>query len=299
MRLFDSIFDLRQSAQSAAAALPALMMQAERIAANIMHGAHGQRKSGTGEKFWQFREYEQSDRPQDIDWRQSAKTDDVYIKQREWQATQKTFLWCAGGKSMDYTSNQAQPTKLETAQIMTLALALLLRAGEEHIGVFGNNKTGRGEHRFNVLGEYLMERKKDGEDLPPQDHFPFPRHAGLIAIGDFLTPTNDIERAFSPLATRTKSGIIIQILDPCELDLTYQGRVRFEGVTARDETLINNVTSIRDKYSTLINDHIKAVEDITHHYGWIYALHRTDQDISETLRHIFQEISMKQAGGHA
>ena len=146
--MLGNILKLREASESKISDLPALMMKAQEMCENVVHGAHPQRKAGMGEKFWQFREYEHSDRPQDIDWRQSAKGDDVLVRQKEWHSTQKSYLWCAGGKTMDFKSSNRFMSKQDCAMVMTLALALLLRQSEEQIGIYGNLNTGRSEDRI-------------------------------------------------------------------------------------------------------------------------------------------------------
>ena len=74
-------------AERDAAHLPDMQLRAEKAAQSIFNADHNQHKTGTGEKFWQYREYIFGDRPQDIDWRQSAKGDRIYIRQKEWQTT--------------------------------------------------------------------------------------------------------------------------------------------------------------------------------------------------------------------
>ena len=40
-----------------AASLPRLVLEARRIAANVIHGLHGRRRAGAGEGFWQYRRF--------------------------------------------------------------------------------------------------------------------------------------------------------------------------------------------------------------------------------------------------
>ena len=75
-----------EQAGSLAAHLPDLMVEAERIAMTVTHGLHGRRRRGPGETFWQYRSYEQSDTASMIDWRRSAGTDHLYVREREWEA---------------------------------------------------------------------------------------------------------------------------------------------------------------------------------------------------------------------
>ncbi|PCJ97506.1 MAG: DUF58 domain-containing protein [Zetaproteobacteria bacterium] len=292
-RLSD-ILQLRREAEHHVSDLPALIMRAEKISADVTHGIHAQRKSGLGEKFWQFREYQSTDRPQDIDWRQSAKTDHVLIKQKEWQTTQKTYFWCASGASMAFTSDPKRHTKQEAAQIITLSIALLLRQSEEQIGTFGDIKTGHSENKIQKIGQLLLQQASTESPLPDTTHFALPHHASFIGTGDFLCPIEDITRCMHSISANAQNGIIVQILDPAELNLNYKGRIRFRGVHNDELELINNVSSIRDDYIQRINNHIDQVKLLCHEQNWSYILHNTNNDITVTLKDIWPVINKTQ-----
>ena len=292
-RLSD-ILHLRREAEHHVSDLPALMIKAEKISANIMHGMHAQRKAGSGEKFWQFREYQETDRPQDIDWRQSAKTDQVLVKQREWQTTQRTYLWCASGASMDFTSSPKQYTKQDTTHIIALSLALLLRQSEEQIGLFGDLKTGHSEDKIQNIGQLLLQQSAVNARLPDTDNFALPRHASFIGVGDFLSPIDDITHSMSSVSANAENGLLIQILDPAELDLRYKGRVRFRGMEDDELELVNNVSSIRQEYKQRISHHTDQVKALCHEQNWSYILHNTSDDIANTLKGIWQLMDRTQ-----
>ena len=59
--------------RSLAASLPRLMLEARRIAANVIHGVHGRRRAGAGESFWQYRRFVSGAPSQNVDWRRSAR----------------------------------------------------------------------------------------------------------------------------------------------------------------------------------------------------------------------------------
>ena len=81
-----SVRHLRHTAEVVAATLPPLLVAAQRVAATVTLGSHGRRRAGAGDAFWQFRHYSKDDTPQAIDWRQSAKFDTVFVRDREWVA---------------------------------------------------------------------------------------------------------------------------------------------------------------------------------------------------------------------
>ncbi len=295
MKILSNILKLRHEAEQSISTLPALMMSAEKISGAIIHGMHSQRKSGMGEKFWQFRHYQQTDSLQDIDWRQSAKADNIFIKQKEWQTTQKTYLWCASGSSMDFTSDNKIYTKRACAQIITLSLALLLRHLEEQIGMFGDLKTGNSESRMQKIAYLLMNNDDMEENLPDTKYFELPSHSSFIAVGDFLSNIDEIGDCFSSIALSTQNALIIQILDPEELNLNYQGRVKFQDTDTKQSTIINHVPSVRDEYKRRIKQHIDNIEKLCHECGWHYILHRTDKDITQTLEKIWMMLNIERA----
>ena len=46
-----------------------------------------------GETFWQFRQFQASDPATVIDWRRSASSDHLYVREREWEAAHTFWLW--------------------------------------------------------------------------------------------------------------------------------------------------------------------------------------------------------------
>ena len=106
----------------------------------MVHGVHGRRQAGPGETFWQFRRYQPGDLASLIDWRQSARSRHLYVREREWEAAQSIWLWHDDSPSMDYRSRGVRDTKAARATLLLLATAaLLLRGGE----VSGSGPRGR------------------------------------------------------------------------------------------------------------------------------------------------------------
>ena len=90
---------LRDRAEQAASVLPPLLIAAERVAVTVAQGVHGRRRVGQGETFWQFRQYQPGDAASRIDWRESAKSQRLYIRETEWEAAQSVWLWCDASAS--------------------------------------------------------------------------------------------------------------------------------------------------------------------------------------------------------
>ncbi|MGA7070745.1 DUF58 domain-containing protein, partial [Bradyrhizobium sp.] len=120
-----------------AASLPRLVLEARRIAANVIHGLHGRRRAGAGESFWQYRRFVSGEPAQRVDWRRSARDDHLYVREQEWEAAHTVWLWPDRSPSMAFASKDARDSKLERALIVTFALAELLVEGGERVGIPG------------------------------------------------------------------------------------------------------------------------------------------------------------------
>ena len=99
---------VRQRGEQLAAALPPLLVAAERVAATVAQGVHGRRRVGTGDAFWQFRQYQFGDAASRVDWRRSGKSDRLFVRETEWAAAESVWLWRDGSASMRWKSTAAQ-----------------------------------------------------------------------------------------------------------------------------------------------------------------------------------------------
>jgi uncharacterized protein (DUF58 family) len=160
---------------------------------------HGRRRVGQGETFWQFRRYEFGDSTQLIDWRQSAKSQPVYVRETEWEAAQSIWLWRDGSPSMAYRSSAGVPAKRERAELLLLALASLLIRGGEHVALLGTGMTpasGRNMLlRLWSMIEAQVRRRETQLSLPAFERVP--RYGRIVMIGDFLSPLDEVRRAIS------------------------------------------------------------------------------------------------------
>jgi len=154
---------LQHRAEQAAAALPPLLVAANRVASTVAQGVHGRRRVGQGETFWQFRQYQPGDAAQRIDWRESAKSQRLYVRETEWEAAQSVWLWRDASPSMDYASTRGLPTKRERADLLTLALAALLLRGGERVTLLGTGVApSHGRAVLNRMAQQLLRETTGG-----------------------------------------------------------------------------------------------------------------------------------------
>ena len=163
---------LRDRAEQAAAVLPPLLVAAERVAVTVAQGVHGRRRVGQGETFWQFRQYEPGDAATRIDWRESAKSQRLYVRETEWEAAQSVWLWRDASASMNYTSADYMPgaewpIKRDRAELLLVALASLLVRGGERLTVLGSGMAPiSGRIALSRVAELIGRDQLDAVSLP-------------------------------------------------------------------------------------------------------------------------------------
>ena len=265
---------LRHRAEDLAARLPPLLVAAYRVAATVAPGVHGRRLAGRGDGFWQFRRYQSGDAASLIDWRQSARTQPLYVRETEREVAQSVWLWADRSGSMDYRSPAALPgTKRDHAELLLLALAVLLVRGGERVALLGGRmRPEAGERALERLAAALPERNGG---LPEPEALP--RHARLVLIGDFLAPLEETEALVKGFAARGVRGHLLQVLDPAEETLPFAGRVNFTGFEGEEPLLVPRVEAVRAAYRERIKSHRAGLATLARAAGWSFALHHTDR----------------------
>ncbi len=274
-------------AEQLAAALPPLLVEAERVATTVMPGVHGRRRAGPGEAFWQFRPYVTGDQATRVDWRQSAKSDRVFVRETEWEAAQTVALWCAAGPGMEWRSSKEVPAKGLRAQLLLLALASLLLRGGERVRLFGLPRPFAGRGALPQIADSLGQMAKRAED--PR----LARHSRGVLFGDFWEPLEETRARVSVLAGQGVRGHLLQVIDPAEETLPYAGRVRFEGVGGggADPALVPRVEAVREVYAERLARHRAGLSAIAAGAGWSFATHRTDAAPEVALMALFQILA--------
>jgi uncharacterized protein (DUF58 family) len=289
----------RAKAESATIAgrLPPLLIAAERIAATVTQGVHGRRRVGSGDVFWQHRPYYPGDELKRLDWRQSAKSDKVYLREMEWSAAQTVYLWCDLSPSMDYASKKDLPTKAERSLVLLLALSNVLSRAGERVALIGDPEppiSGRAvaerladrlQHRTQVA----RNNAENERSLPPP--VPLPAHAHAVMISDFLSPIDEFRALIERFAARDVRGHLLQVLDPAEVAMPFLGRVRFRGMEREGEVLMSRVESIRDQYLAKLDAHREELRTLARHAGWSFSTHATDAPGAPALLALYQWLA--------
>jgi uncharacterized protein (DUF58 family) len=241
-------------------------------AASAAHlGSAGRRKSGMGENFWQYRRHTTEDGADRIDWRRSAREENLFVRETELETARTFLFWADPSQGFHWSSAEAIPHKADRALLLCMALAGALSRSGERCGALGG---GRGP----VSGARAAARV--GEDIRNiRSNTPFPRpprdNAAVVACSDFYSPLADWRSRLAPVAAKCRDGVLLQVCDPIEETYPFKGRVRFFRPGQNSERLIGRAESIRDGYLDKFAQRRKDMTDLAAEIGWRFVSHVT------------------------
>lgn len=281
---------LRSRSEAVSATLPALMVDAQHLAATVLLGVHGRKRAGTGDEFWQYRPAEAGDGYRAIDWRRSARSDGHFLRQTEWQAAQSLMLGVDDAASMTYSGAKSRPSKLRRAQTLAMALAIIAVRGGERVGLTHLAEPPRGgQGQLVRMAAALMDGGARPEYGAPRPQV-MPSGSRAVFLSDFMGETDAIEQTLGRAADRGVKGALVQVLDPDEEVFPFDGRTLFESMTGaiRFETL--KAKSLREEYLDRLAARKDALRAMARRTGWRYHLHRTDSAAEPSLLWLYQAL---------
>ncbi len=281
---------LRSRAEALAGALPPLMAEAEYLAATVMLGAHGRRRSGMGDEFWQYRAAAPGDSARQIDWRRSARSDAHFVQEKEWQAAQSVMVWFDNAKSMEFSSDKNLPTKADRGTLLALAASLLLIRGGERVTLATlEERPRRGEAQLMRIARSLSAAH-DGPDYGAPDLRRTQAHSRALLISDYLGNIDAVTEQLAQAADRGIKGAILQVLDPQEEAFPFDGRTIFESVgrSVQHETL--KASDLRSRYLQRLVERKGALSELALRTGWQYRCHHTSEPAQVALLWIYSAL---------
>lgn len=284
---------LRQRAEDLAGPLPPLLAAAEHLAQTVLLGAHGRRRSGMGDEFWQYRPARPGDEARMIDWRRSAQSDMHFVREKEWQAAQSVHIWVDESQSMGFAGTRDGETKLARARLLAMAMAILLIRGGERVALSSLGTPPRSsELQLIRIAEAFTREDAQPDYGAPEVRGMLP-HARALFISDYLGDIDAVTAQLAKAADRGVKGVLFQILDPQEEAFPFDGRTIFEsmGASLRHETL--KAGELRDRYLQRLAERKDRLDRLARSAGWLYHCHHTSDSAQSALLWLYSALERR------
>jgi len=280
-----------------------LELASKQVVEGFMAGWHRSPYHGFSVEFAQHREYTMGDDPRHLDWKIYAKANRYYIKQYEVETNFVAHILLDASESMLYGSNKAPYNKLEYANFVTAALSYLVVSQTDSVGLgifnqglqtFIEPKQSRAHiHRIcHELEAVKPQKKTDISDILHQFADRIGRRGIVVLISDLFDKPEKILDGLNHLRFARHEVIVLQILDPYELEFPFDGNIKFEGLEGYDPIMCQP-RMLRKTYLQALNQHILQVKTACERNRVDYMLINTAQPLEVALQTFLQSRALR------
>lgn len=271
--------------------LHSMELRARTMVEGHFSGQHRSHFKGASVEFADHRDYSRGDELRHLDWKLLGRTDRYFIKQYDAETNMNVVLVTDVSGSMDYGSGPV--TKLQYATYLAAGLAYLTSRQGDAPGLALVDERLREalppRTRPAHLGRLMqvLEGVRAGGETAlaaalAETAATFTRRGIIVIISDLLDEAERLLRALVYFRHRGHDVIVLQVLDPREVDFRFRGPVVFEELE-RGERLLTEADDIRRAYRREFDHWRGSLEDGCRHAGIDYAWLTTDQPFYRAL----------------
>ena len=279
--------------------LQGLELRARYIVDGYLSGKHRSAHHGQSVEFTEHREYTPGDDLRYVDWKVFGKTDKVYLKQFEAETNLVCTLLVDTSESMAYQSKAAAMSKLEYAQCLATALGMIVLRQRDSVSLATFDEevcewvreSGNPAHLgqlVEVLERSGAERKSNlGKVLHEVSQRT--KHRGVIVVlSDLLGDTEQLLSGIKHLRHGRHEVIVLQVLDPAELEFPFQRTTLFEGLESLPQVL-TEPRALRKAYLAVLADFLERVQVGCRSLRADYELLHTDEPFDLALERVLRK----------
>lgn len=216
--------------------LKRLELLARKTVEGLLHGPHESRRLGVSVEFDHHKLYQQGDSIRHIDWRASAKHDQLYIKRFREDTCLNVHLMLDLSASM---SNGVEGHLKEThAKSLAACLAYLITRQSDRIalmaladGVFVQQRLGSsGVHMVQILNLLVTHEAQGKDDMHQHLHTLVEQNLArgiIVFISDLMYEPQEIQRELSKLHHQGHEVIVINVRSGEEETFPFHQWVKF------------------------------------------------------------------------
>jgi uncharacterized protein (DUF58 family) len=273
------------------ARIGSLDLLATTVVDGFINGLHRAPYFGASIDFAEHRGYVPGDDIRRVDWRLYARTDRYYVKEYEADSNANVTVLLDVSKSMKFGSRGLP--KLEYSCYIAACLAYLAHRQRDRVGIITfdadvvQHVPASAKHFpivLQTLDRALAAEGRAGALGPPlrkvAEHFR--RRGILILISDFYEEPESVLESIKPLRFLGNDLMVFHVLDPAEIDFTYDEPSSFRDVESGDELPVIP-ESFAAQYRALVQEHVAALRTRFSEHRIDYTLMNTGEPLDRAL----------------
>ncbi len=265
-----------------------LDLLARTVVDGFINGLHRAPYFGASIDFAEHRGYVPGDDIRRVDWRLYARTDRYYVKQYEADTNTNFSVLLDVSRSMAFASRSM--SKLEYACYLAACLVYLAHRQRDRVGVITFDQeivdhVPPSAKHFDIVLHTLdrAKTKRPGNlQVVSQMAEHFKRRSVLALISDFYEEPDAVLDAIKPLRFLGNDLLVFHVLDPAELDFTYEEASAFEDLESGEQIPVVP-ESLAEQYRTLVREHIAALRTRFSEHRIDYTVLNTAEPLDRAL----------------
>jgi uncharacterized protein (DUF58 family) len=259
---------------------------------SIYSGGRPSLRQGRGIEIVDYREYMPGDDFRVIDWRLYGKTEKLYIKRFEEEKDMVMHVLVDSSASMDYSTHKT--TKFDYAGSIAAGFGYLSVKNQEKFALclYSDNVREISQpkksqtHLFNMIDLLNTVRLSGMTDLGTSaTHYTklIKNKCFSVIISDFLEDIESIREGLYRMAKASKEVILVQVLDPFEMDLGYANDILLKDLETGEQKRTYVSPNFRREYGRSIREHNAKISSICHEIGVNFLTVTTDTPIFDSF----------------
>ena len=241
-----------------------LELVARNVVDGVINGLHRSPYFGASVDFAEHRGYVPGDDIRRVDWRVFARTDKYFVKEFEADSNANFSVLLDVSKSMAFGT---KISKLDYGKTLAACLTYLVSKQRDRVGVVTfdedivDHVPPSAKHLDVVLHTLdRVQARRPGRLGPPlrklAEHFG--RRGIVVVISDLYEEPQEVMDALSLIRYRGNDVILFHVLDPSEVDFSFDAAASFEDLESGEQLPVVP-GALAAQYRQLVKEHIATL----------------------------------------
>lgn len=274
-----------------------LELLARRAVQGLNLGMHQSRKTGFGQEFSHYRNYETGDDLRLLDWKLYARSDRFYVRQAEVQTQVTVRFIIDASASMLHEDDGI--SKIQFARYLTATLAWLAQRQGDKIGLYALNNEQLYECTPRPRRQFYQHFLQELINISPQGKFPDnkniqalfdirPRREMIIFLTDMYQLNDELFDTLKQLNSMGNEVLLFHLMAANELDFDFKGTLTFQDLETGKTTQVHT-RQAKAEYQIRLEIHLQNIQERMLNMGISYELFRMNEPIAASLRRFLEQ----------
>ena len=217
--------------------LETLVVRSRYVVEGFRAGMHASPLKGASVEFADHRQYVKGDNLRNLDWKVFGRTERYYVKRFEEETSLRTHIIIDGSGSMAF-SDGARPSKYHYACRLAAALGYIVSRQQDALGLTIYDDAIRQQvpprsgsrHLRHFVERLAAHEPRNRTDTGAALHTlaeMISRRGLIVLMSDLFDDPDAVFHAVAHFRKKMHDVILLQILDPCELELSIDSVAEF------------------------------------------------------------------------